>query len=441
MSQPPAYTRQFDFTDFASDYPTTPLPGVSADAEFDAVKDTLDVLLTNIALLQRDDGALKNQIVSIDSLTPAALVVLGASASWTIKGAWLTATAYVASDVVTESGATYVCAVAHTSGTFSTDEASGYWVKIYDSAGSTPADASVTTAKLADGSVTAPKVGFTALDLTGTLRGQGGVASGTAPPGGLMHAKKDSGDVFVKSERDTDAQGAVGYQIIGVTVTWSAKQAAGDTGLELSCSALPYSTTLFAAGGYMDQLGAIRATGALLPTSGAGVAMHYASGIGYLSAYDYTGVLWKDLKIRGKDVYLTGSGVDIAKVSSTGMDIISGGLSKAGVEVGYLDVPQNEQSGAYTLALTDRGKHIKSVNVSGQTITVPPNSSVAFPIGTAIVILNDGSNPISIVRGSGVDMKLVGTGANGTRTLAVAGMCTLLKTASDGWWASGVGLT
>jgi hypothetical protein len=42
--------------------------------------------------------------------------------------AWVTATAYKVDDAVTESGTNYRCLVAHTSGTFATDLASGYWV-------------------------------------------------------------------------------------------------------------------------------------------------------------------------------------------------------------------------------------------------------------------------------------------------------------------------
>lgn len=44
------------------------------------------------------------------------------------KGTWLTATAYVVNDAVTQGGSVYLCVVTHTSGTFSTDLAAGKWV-------------------------------------------------------------------------------------------------------------------------------------------------------------------------------------------------------------------------------------------------------------------------------------------------------------------------
>jgi len=42
-------------------------------------------------------------------------------------GTWLTATAYAVNDLATDSGSTYICVVAHTSGTFSTDLGDGKW--------------------------------------------------------------------------------------------------------------------------------------------------------------------------------------------------------------------------------------------------------------------------------------------------------------------------
>jgi hypothetical protein len=54
-------------------------------------------------------------------------------AAWTAPAAWATATAYVAgppASVVVQGGETYVCLVAHTSGTFATDLAAGKWIKV-----------------------------------------------------------------------------------------------------------------------------------------------------------------------------------------------------------------------------------------------------------------------------------------------------------------------
>ena len=70
MAQPPAYVRQYDFSAFQAGSPNTPLPGTQLDNELDEVKQTLDALNANIALIQRDDGALKNLSVGLDQLKP-----------------------------------------------------------------------------------------------------------------------------------------------------------------------------------------------------------------------------------------------------------------------------------------------------------------------------------------------------------------------------------
>ena len=63
---------------------------------------------------------------------------------------------------------------------------------------------------------------------------------------------------------------------------------------------------------------------------------------------------------------------------------------------GTVSYPQNIQSDNYTLVLADAGKHIYSTNTGAQTITIPTNASVAFPIGTVITIVNRGTNPITL---------------------------------------------
>lgn len=125
MSQPPAYTRQFDFSDFQSTAPATPLPGNQVDAEFNAVKTTLDATLSNLAVIQRDDGRLRNRSVHPESISNATLTML--NSDLVQRGAWVTLTVYAVNDLVTESSRVYLCLVAHTAGTFATDLAAGKW--------------------------------------------------------------------------------------------------------------------------------------------------------------------------------------------------------------------------------------------------------------------------------------------------------------------------
>ena len=101
--------------------------------------------------------------------------------------------------------------------------------------------------------------------------------------------------------------------------------------------------------------------------------------------------------------------------------------------VGYKGIPQNSQSSSYTLALSDIGKHI---DITTGGVVIPANGSVAFPIGSTIVIFNDSASTqaISITTDT---LRQAGTANVGTRTLAAYGLATVLKVASTVWVVSG----
>lgn len=94
----------------------------------------------------------------------------------------------------------------------------------------------------------------------------------------------------------------------------------------------------------------------------------------------------------------------------------------------------NDQS--FTLAIADAYKSIFVSNQSAnRTITIPPNSSVAFPIGTVIIILNygAGSYTLTIARGSGVVLRnSTGTDQNDVSTTGVQRR-TITKVGTDTW--------
>lgn len=127
MTQPVPYERLFNFADYAVDNPLNPYDPSQHDDEFDAVKENLDGLNTNIALLQRDDGLLRNLSVHPNALSEASRLLI---AGWNIRGDWATATNYAAKDFVEYGDAGYVALSAHTSSTFAFDLASGYWLLI-----------------------------------------------------------------------------------------------------------------------------------------------------------------------------------------------------------------------------------------------------------------------------------------------------------------------
>jgi hypothetical protein len=112
-------------------------------------------------------------------------------------------------------------------------------------------------------------------------------------------------------------------------------------------------------------------------------------------------------------------------------------------ESGFRAVPQNSQSAAYTLVAADSGKHIlhPSADTTSRTFTIPANSSVAFPVGTALTFVNqNGAGTVTIAITTDT-MRLAGAGTTGSRTLAANGIATALKITSTEWIISGTGLT
>jgi hypothetical protein len=106
-------------------------------------------------------------------------------------------------------------------------------------------------------------------------------------------------------------------------------------------------------------------------------------------------------------------------------------------------LPQNSQSTAYTLVLADSGKHLlhPTSAFGADTFTIPANSSVAYPIGTAITFVNQASAGVLTIAITTDTMRLAGAGTTGSRTLAANGIATALKITSTEWIISGTGLT
>jgi hypothetical protein len=91
----------------------------------------------------------------------------------------------------------------------------------------------------------------------------------------------------------------------------------------------------------------------------------------------------------------------------------------------------NAQTGTtYTFVLADAGKMVTSSNGSAQTLTVPPNSSVAYATGTQIIVQAIGSGTATLAEGSGVTINSKDSAKDVDGQWAAA---TLIKTATDAW--------
>jgi hypothetical protein len=148
--------------------------------------------------------------------------------------------------------------------------------------------------------------------------------------------------------------------------------------------------------------------------------------------------------ITGGNV-LFGSGIVSGTGNITGGNLtISGNtatITTANYSIGYLNVPQISLAANTTIALTDSGKHYYSVSASNLALTIANNTSVSWPIGTAISIVNANTANILINQGTGVSLYLAGNATAGNRVLATFGMATIMNTAANVWFINGTGLT
>ena len=95
----------------------------------------------------------------------------------------------------------------------------------------------------------------------------------------------------------------------------------------------------------------------------------------------------------------------------------------------------NAQTGAsYTAVLTDDGKLVTVSNASANTFTIPPNSSVAYGIGTQINIAQLGAGQTTITAGAGVTLNSAGAKLKLSAQYAVA---TCVKTDTNTWFVVG----
>lgn len=91
----------------------------------------------------------------------------------------------------------------------------------------------------------------------------------------------------------------------------------------------------------------------------------------------------------------------------------------------------NAQTGTtYTAVLADDGKLVTCDNGSAIALTIPPNSSVAFGIGTQINIMQLGAGQVTITAGVGVTLRSNGSKLKTNGQFAVATCC---KIATDTW--------
>jgi len=116
---------------------------------------------------------------------------------------------------------------------------------------------------------------------------------------------------------------------------------------------------------------------------------------------------------------------------SSGVVFSDGTQTKEGVAS---RTPIIQKTDSYTLsALSERDSLIEVNKASAATITIPANSSVAYPVGTSIDILQTGAGQVTIAGAGGVTVN----GTPGLKLRTQWSSATLFKRATDTWVVMG----
>lgn len=177
------------------------------------------------------------------------------------------------------------------------------------------------------------------------------------------------------------------------------------------------------------------------------------------SVYDWATDLFATItQLNAKQDTLTGASTTITTSNLTASRaVVSDNSGKIAIstttstEIGYVNgvtsaiqtqldsktsklVTTNRQTASYTLVLSDADKLVEMNVASANNLTIPLNSSVAFSIGTQILLAQYGAGQTTIVATSGVTIR--SNGGKLKLNVQYSG-ATLIKIATDEWYLFG----
>jgi hypothetical protein len=129
-----------------------------------------------------------------------------------------------------------------------------------------------------------------------------------------------------------------------------------------------------------------------------------------------------------------------SNLETTDLLIISKSDGSGGYDSKYItgaeltQVTIDNKTASYTLVLADANKLIEINNASANTLGVPTNATDAFPIGTQILIAQQGAGQTTITPVAGVTLRSSG---GKLKIAAQYGIATLIKRATNEWYVAG----
>lgn len=183
------------------------------------------------------------------------------------------------------------------------------------------------------------------------------------------------------------------------------------------------ATLVFSDGNYVDVLlnGITLVAGVDYNTN----TPNTISGLAALAAGDVVEIVVYDIFVLGDTVSAANGGTFNGNIA------INADFTATGTGIAQQGLPIiTETTASRTLAIADIGGYIRTTSSSATTVTVPANSSVAFPIGAEVVLIQAGTGQVTFVADSGVTLNSKDSNLKLSTQYSAA---TCKKVATDTW--------
>ena len=137
---------------------------------------------------------------------------------------------------------------------------------------------------------------------------------------------------------------------------------------------------------------------------------------------------------------LTNKTISAASNTLTGVATLTGTetLTNKTLTSPLINLGINAQTGTtYTTVLADNGRLVTLTNGSSIAVTIPPNSSVAYPVGAQINMAQLDVGQVTVSGGVGVTVVSTGATASTPKTRARYSTLTAVQTSTDNWLIMG----